>query len=185
MDGSSIPNWAIQPCREECARVQTIYITRHVPDPRFLTRPSLSPPHHPTSPPPTMSKAAKRAKAHITAVAIPKTNPAEVKDTSPQTPKTPKTPADEGIDFFESAISKEGQHIQVFELRLDPDGGPNKDRAVSTFSFLSKHERRGSTDTTRLRHRVAGKSTTASITRWLISKRPREVTLRSQMTRRP
>ena len=45
-------------------------------------------------------------------------------------PKTPKTPADEGIDFFESAFSQGEQPIRVYELLLDPDGGPNKDRAV-------------------------------------------------------
>ena len=45
-------------------------------------------------------------------------------------PTTPKTPADEGIEFFESAFSQGQPPIRVHELRLDPDGGPNKDRAV-------------------------------------------------------
>lgn len=44
--------------------------------------------------------------------------------------KTPKTPADEGIDFFESAFNPGEKPIQVYELQLDPDGGPNKDRSV-------------------------------------------------------
>lgn len=51
--------------------------------------------------------------------------------TSPLTPKTPKTPADEGIDFFESAFKQGDEPIQVYELQLDPDGGPNKDRSVA------------------------------------------------------
>ena len=46
-------------------------------------------------------------------------------------PKTPKTPADEGIDFFESASKPGDEPIHVYELQLDPDGGPNKDRSVA------------------------------------------------------
>lgn len=46
-------------------------------------------------------------------------------------PNTPKTPADEGKEFFLSERS-EGEHpIRVYELRLDPDGGPNKQRSAS------------------------------------------------------
>ena len=49
---------------------------------------------------------------------------------SPRTPKTSKTPADEGLDFFESAFKEGEPAIRVYELRLDPDGGPNKDKSV-------------------------------------------------------
>jgi len=46
-------------------------------------------------------------------------------------PTTPRTPADEGREFFLSERS-EGEHpIRVYELRLDPDGGPNKQRSAS------------------------------------------------------
>lgn len=45
-------------------------------------------------------------------------------------PTTPKTPADEGIEFFELASVDSKGPIRVYELQLDPDGGPNKDRAV-------------------------------------------------------
>jgi len=45
-------------------------------------------------------------------------------------PTTPKTPADEGIEFFEFASVDDKAPIRVYELPLDPDGGPNKDRAV-------------------------------------------------------
>jgi len=45
-------------------------------------------------------------------------------------PTTPKTPADEGIEFFELASVDSKDPIRVYELQLDPDGGPNKDRAV-------------------------------------------------------
>lgn len=64
-------------------------------------------------------------------VLIPKYNPQSSKSTSPVTPKTPKTPADEGIDFFESAFKQGDEPIRVYELQLDPDGGPNKDRSVA------------------------------------------------------
>ena len=77
-----------------------------------------------------MPRAAKKAKAAIASVKIPKAVPTDPNSTSPQTPKTPKTPADEGIEFFESVTAKGDQPIRVYELRLDPDGGPNKDRAV-------------------------------------------------------
>lgn len=46
-----------------------------------------------------------------------------------QAPATPKTPADEGIEFFQSAALGDAP-IRVYELRLDSDGGPNKDASV-------------------------------------------------------
>ncbi|KIK99350.1 glycoside hydrolase family 13 protein [Paxillus rubicundulus Ve08.2h10] len=46
-------------------------------------------------------------------------------------PTTPKTPADEGKDFFLSPRSEREQPIRVYELRLDPDGGPNKQRSYT------------------------------------------------------
>ena len=66
---------------------------------------------------------------------IPKNNVvdnASQNSASPRTPKTPKTPADEGLDFFESAFKEGEPAIRVYELRLDPDGGPNKDKSVRT-----------------------------------------------------
>lgn len=42
----------------------------------------------------------------------------------------PKTPADEAIDFFESAPLPGDAPIQVYELKLEEDGGPNKSKAV-------------------------------------------------------
>lgn len=53
---------------------------------------------------------------------------ADFSQSSP-TPTTPKTPADEGIEFFQSA-AREDTPIRVYELRLDFDGGPNKDASV-------------------------------------------------------
>jgi glycogen debranching enzyme len=44
-------------------------------------------------------------------------------------PTTPKTPADEGIEFFQSAVQRDTP-IRVYELRLDADGGPNKNASV-------------------------------------------------------
>lgn len=49
--------------------------------------------------------------------------------------KAPKTPADECIDFFESAIIPGEAPIQVFLLKLDPDGGPNKHRSVRIYAL--------------------------------------------------
>ena len=43
---------------------------------------------------------------------------------------TPKTPADEAIDYFEALAPKDAT-IQVYELKLDPDGGPSKEKSVS------------------------------------------------------
>ncbi|KAF9499398.1 glycoside hydrolase family 13 protein [Pleurotus eryngii] len=44
-------------------------------------------------------------------------------------PITPKTPADEGLEFFQSEVSRGEPPIRVYELRLDVDGGPHKDRS--------------------------------------------------------
>ena len=74
-----------------------------------------------------------RAKKHNHTVVIPKNNVLDSqsdKSAEPRTPKTPKTPADEGLDFFESAFKEGEPAIRVYELRLDPDGGPNKDKSV-------------------------------------------------------
>jgi len=60
--------------------------------------------------------------------------PLQSSDSAPKTPlKTPKTPADEGIAFFESLILPGEGPVRVFELQLDPDGGPSKDKAVRTY----------------------------------------------------
>lgn len=45
-------------------------------------------------------------------------------------PPSPKTPADEGIEFFQSQPTPGEPPIRVYELRLDPDGGPNKSGSV-------------------------------------------------------
>jgi glycogen debranching enzyme len=79
----------------------------------------------------------KGRKAHGTkpSVAIPKRSGSKSSSSqsSPVTPKTPKTPADEGIEFFESYRGE--TPIQVYELRLESDGAPHKDRSVSTCSL--------------------------------------------------
>lgn len=51
-------------------------------------------------------------------------------------PNTPKTPADEAIDFFQRAAAPSDPPVKVYELRLEEDGGPNKERAVSFFPYL-------------------------------------------------
>ena len=57
-------------------------------------------------------------------------SPATSAGSSPTITKTPKTPADDGIDFFESAIRHGEAPIRVYELPLEPDGGPSKSREV-------------------------------------------------------
>jgi glycogen debranching enzyme len=57
-------------------------------------------------------------------------SPVSSAGSSPTIAKTPKTPADEGIDFFESAIKHGEVPIRVYELPLEPDGGPSKSREV-------------------------------------------------------
>ena len=57
-------------------------------------------------------------------------SPATSAGSSPTIAKTPKTPADDGIDFFESAIRHGETPIRVYELPLEPDGGPSKSREV-------------------------------------------------------
>ncbi|OBZ74017.1 Glycogen debranching enzyme [Grifola frondosa] len=73
---------------------------------------------------------AEAVRSMLHSVKIPKAapmGPPSGDSSSPKTPKTPKTPADEGIDFFEAAFKQGEKPICVYELRLDPDGGPNKD----------------------------------------------------------
>jgi len=64
-------------------------------------------------------------------------SPASSAGSSPTIAKTPKTPADEGIDFVESAIGHGEAPIRVYELPLEPDGGPSKSREVR-LSFRCK-----------------------------------------------
>lgn len=44
--------------------------------------------------------------------------------------RTPKTPQDEGISWFESSSARR-EPVQVYELVLEADGGPNKNRAYT------------------------------------------------------
>lgn len=46
------------------------------------------------------------------------------------TPRTPRTPADEAIAYFSSEGQKQ-EEVQVWELALEDDGGPNDARSVS------------------------------------------------------
>lgn len=55
-------------------------------------------------------------------------------------PVTPKTPADEAREYFIGGRRADEQPIRVYELRLAPDGGPNKDRSVSTNSPIHRSQ---------------------------------------------
>lgn len=75
-------------------------------------------------------------------IEIPKANVLDQqRSLTPKYPKTPgvRTPADEAISFFESGFQPGAGPIRVYELALDPDGGPNKDRQVSTCYFVYTH----------------------------------------------
>ncbi|KAG6868797.1 hypothetical protein C0993_010427, partial [Termitomyces sp. T159_Od127] len=63
----------------------------------------------------------------LTSVVIPPLSTAS--SDAPMAPTTPKTPADEGIEFFKSQIRPGDAPIRVYELHLDTDGGPHKDRS--------------------------------------------------------
>ncbi|KAF9045811.1 glycoside hydrolase family 13 protein [Hymenopellis radicata] len=79
-----------------------------------------------------MPKSKKSIQKTKPQVAIPKAQESSSSSTasgSPITPVTPKTPADEGIEFFQSASTAGEAPIRVYELRLDADGGPHKDRS--------------------------------------------------------
>ena len=67
--------------------------------------------------------------ANLKSLHIPRP-PTDFSSTAAVDPTTPKTPADEGIEFFEFASVDNKAPIRVYELPLDPDGGPNKERAV-------------------------------------------------------
>jgi glycogen debranching enzyme len=67
--------------------------------------------------------------ANLKSLHIPRL-PIDFSSTAEAEPTTPKTPADEGIEFFEFGSVDNKAPIRVYELSLDPDGGPNKDRSV-------------------------------------------------------
>jgi len=82
--------------------------------------------------PPTSSKPAPQAAPNgkPTSIAMPK----PAKDAAAAAPKdgsrTPRTPADEGIAFFEGPVGRSEGPIQVFELDLEADGSPTKEKSV-------------------------------------------------------
>jgi hypothetical protein len=52
---------------------------------------------------------------------------------APTTPgyKTPKTPQDEALAYFSSEETHQGEPVQVWELWLEDDGGPDDRKSVS------------------------------------------------------
>ncbi|KAF9054347.1 glycoside hydrolase family 13 protein [Panaeolus papilionaceus] len=67
----------------------------------------------------------KKSKNKKPSISIPNNNKSSSNSTS-SSPISPKTPADEAIDFFQSSPSDTESPIKVYELRLEPDGGPSK-----------------------------------------------------------
>jgi glycogen debranching enzyme len=57
--------------------------------------------------------------------------------TACSTPNTPKTPADEGIEFFQAEVHSGESLIPVYELKLDPDGGPSKELSVCLYPYAN------------------------------------------------
>ena len=73
---------------------------------------------------------------------------------SPPTPLTPKTPAEEGLEFFGSAVKPGEGPIKVYELRLSEDGGPSKDLQVGyPLTLIEMHLIVSSTSASLLRTR--------------------------------
>ena len=103
-------------------------------------------PSTPHRPPPEMTAAKIKSKlvtphGHPT-VTIPRNKhspPSSSAGSSPTIAKTPKTPADEGIDFFESSIKYGEAPVSVYELPLEPDGGPSKSREVGRAEYMLCH----------------------------------------------
>lgn len=58
--------------------------------------------------------------------------------TSTNDVKTPKTPQDEAIAFFSSGT--DGQPVQVWELWLEDDGGPDANKEVCQVSLCDRVE---------------------------------------------
>ncbi|KAJ7583415.1 glycoside hydrolase family 13 protein [Mycena floridula] len=83
-----------------------------------------------------MPKGKKSSGKAKPSVAIPKANKSsssqsnstETSPISSISPTSPRTPADEAIEFFQSGSTLDSP-IKVYELRLEADGGPNKDRS--------------------------------------------------------
>ena len=73
---------------------------------------------------------AKARKGDQPSIQIPSSGLNKEHSSHEEIPITPKTPADEGIDFFEAGVSRGEAPIRVYELRLDPDGGPTKELSV-------------------------------------------------------
>jgi len=77
--------------------------------------------------------AGKNTLAHPGSISIPKSivsSSGNSSGLSPTTAKTPRTPADEGVAFFESELEEGETPIRVYELPLEADGGPGKNREV-------------------------------------------------------
>jgi hypothetical protein len=89
------------------------------------TTPAAAAPVEPTSTP----KAAPP-----TSIEMPKSNGKHATYGSTNGVKTPKTPQDEAIAFFSSG--SDGQSVQVWELWLEDDGGPDEAKSVCLSSFL-------------------------------------------------
>nr|GAT49271.1 glycoside hydrolase family 13 protein [Mycena chlorophos] len=73
---------------------------------------------------------AKKPKVAIPGNGIPNNGQSKTPSSSSteSSPVEPKTPADEGIEFFQSSVVGD-KPIQVYELPLEADGGPSKDRS--------------------------------------------------------
>ena len=96
------------------------------------TVPAASPP---TSSKPAASPAANTSSSKPTSIVMPKASKngvvaAPSKDGS----RTPRTPADEGIAFFEGPVGRTEGPIQVFELELEADGSPTKEKSVRVWT---------------------------------------------------
>ena len=89
-------------------------------------------PSHPSAP---STPAAREGKP--TSIALPESHSTSQAHTETGG-RTPHTPADEGIAFFEGAVSRSEGPIQVWQLDLEPDGSPTKDKSVSPLNHAQR-----------------------------------------------
>jgi hypothetical protein len=88
------------------------------------------------SPSTSNSKSNSSSSSRPTEISLPASTPFIGNTTggSGKTPRTPRTPADEAIAYF-SAEGQQQEEVQIWELPLEDDGGPNDARSVSLARF--------------------------------------------------
>lgn len=90
-------------------------------------------PAQPRPPPQSSAPSTGTAKPAPSSIKMPEQSTNGHHSSSTNGVKTPKTPQDEAIAFFSSGA--DGQPVQVWELWLEDDGGPEASKSVSPRLF--------------------------------------------------